>query len=402
MDYTLSPNMQLLVPIIGVATGPSYAQDLNSSLLLVDQHDHTSGKGSPILPGAININSDLTFANNSATNLKSTSFYAQSSNPGNAALWVSGVDLFYTDGNGTQIQLTTSGAISGTPGTISGLVSPASASFSGADFVWKQTASLYANMQVQSIKFHNTSNSNIVTLSSVTNPSGSYGLVLPTLPATPKILSIDSAGNIGSSFDVDNSTLEVSSNTIRVKDLGITAAKIANNTITTNQISASAAILGSQITTNPSFTGSVTASGGFTATTGGFSDGGSNNSLLYNLTVNNNFYGGRIMDLAGRHAGIAKDPSVQLYMLRGEIASNGTISVGEGFSASYLGTGQYRIVFTNAFSAQPVVVASFLNQSYSGGDVQIYYKTSGEFRIYTRDANGTPADSGFSFIVMGT
>lgn len=49
---------------------------------------------------------------------------------------------------------------------------------------------------------------------------------------------MDTSGNIGVSYGVDNSTLEVSSNVIQVKDLGITTAKLASGAVTAVKVAA--------------------------------------------------------------------------------------------------------------------------------------------------------------------
>lgn len=59
--------------------------------------------------------------------------------------------------------------------------------------------------------------------------------------------------------NVDGSTLEVNADTVRVKDSGITSAKIADGTIVDGDVNASAAIAGSKIT--PTFTADVSAPG---------------------------------------------------------------------------------------------------------------------------------------------
>lgn len=110
-NYTLSPNMSLPVPTIGVETGPDYATDINNSLSLIDTHDHTSGKGVLLTPAALNINSDLTFANNSATNVKGVKLYTQTVSPGNKSVWTKGSDLYFTDSTGADVRLTSSGAV---------------------------------------------------------------------------------------------------------------------------------------------------------------------------------------------------------------------------------------------------------------------------------------------------
>ena len=349
---TVTPNMSLIIPTIGMDVGPDYANDINTSLSTIDVHDHSTGKGNPILPSSININSDLTFVNNSATNLKSLQFNAQSASPASASIWVEGVDLFFTDGNGADIRITTGGGLAGTPGTISGLVSPASAALSGSNFVWKQTASLYANMEFESAVLHNTTNANTVTLSSPTAPATSYGIVLPALPSTQKIMTLDASGNMAAPYTVDGSTVTINgSSQIAVGSITsgnipnglitdsklasktITNASIADGTITATQI-ASGTVSGTQITTNPSLNGNLT-------TTGTILSGGS-------VFVANSTSRRATSAISTSNFNIAAARVTAAGALSGTTAGMS--------SASYsAGTGAYTINFSSAFAANPIV-----------------------------------------------
>jgi hypothetical protein len=70
--------MGLVLPTVSVTPGPEYATENNTAFTTVDSHDHTTGKGVPITPSAININADLEFNSNDATELRSTRFDSQS------------------------------------------------------------------------------------------------------------------------------------------------------------------------------------------------------------------------------------------------------------------------------------------------------------------------------------
>lgn len=116
-----SPNMGIVVPVVGVEPGPTWASDLYTALFTtIDGHDHTTGKGKPIVPGAMNINADLPFGSNNATALRSARFAglvsplsggsdldcvyaATNSNPT--------TELWYNDSAGRQVQLTGVGAL---------------------------------------------------------------------------------------------------------------------------------------------------------------------------------------------------------------------------------------------------------------------------------------------------
>ena len=110
---TTTPNMSLILPDVGITTGPAYATLLDNALAVIDAHDHSTGKGSKVTPSGINISSDLTFAGNNATNLRSLRLY-------NETAFVTGVndrtcfyalnnELYFVDGAGNTIQVTASG-----------------------------------------------------------------------------------------------------------------------------------------------------------------------------------------------------------------------------------------------------------------------------------------------------
>lgn len=203
-DYILSPNMLLTMPIPGVAPGPNYAFEQNVAFLTIDGHDHSPGKGVQIHPNGLNINSDLTFLANNATNLRSVRFTSQASPLALAAdigcLYESAVDLWFNDGNGNQIRLTQSGSIAGTTGSISGLVPPASASYSSGSstFIFQSNINTPANIDGASFILRNlTVNSKGLTLSPPNAMAANYTITLPSLPAALSFVTIDTSGNMG-------------------------------------------------------------------------------------------------------------------------------------------------------------------------------------------------------------
>lgn len=205
MPIILTPNMNLPVPVVGQELGPQYATDINSCMSVLDGHTHTPGSGVYITTSALNINADLTFNSNRAKGLKSVVMDAQSSplsgvTPDLGALYVAGVDLYYNDENGNQVRITQNGGVVGSPGTITGLVSPASASYVAADstFVWQSDVNTPANMDFASAILRNlTANSFGLTLNPPAAMGSDYSLVLPQLPVTnPRVLTVDTSGNI--------------------------------------------------------------------------------------------------------------------------------------------------------------------------------------------------------------
>ena len=216
---TPTPNMSLPVPGVGLTAGPVYATDLNNCLSILDSHDHSAGRGVQITPAGLNISADLTFNNNNATNLRSVRLQSQGAPLALASdlgcLYEVNADLFFNDGNGTAIRLTQSGGIAGAPGSISGLVSPASATYIpiSSTFVWQSGANLAANLDAASILLRNlTVNSKALTLQPPSAMAANYSLTLPTLPSVQSFMTLDAFGNMSAPWTVDNSSIKVTAN----------------------------------------------------------------------------------------------------------------------------------------------------------------------------------------------
>lgn len=231
MPVTNSPNMNLPVPSVGTTPGPDYATDVNACLTLIDQHNHSAGSGVQITNDGINITDAFTLNSNFLIDANGMTMIAQGSTPANQTVYTSGVDLYYVDGSGNNIRLTASGSIAGATGSIAGLASPASATYVSVSqtFVWQSGASIAANMDCGSILMRNLSPNSTyaLTLSPPAALAANYSLVLPPLPASQKIMTLDASGNITAPYSVDGSTITISSNVIGVPNGGITSAKLA-------------------------------------------------------------------------------------------------------------------------------------------------------------------------------
>lgn len=244
-NETISPNMSLPVPGVGLTFGPQYAIDIDNCMSLIDQHDHSSGKGVAITPSGLNISADLSIGGNNLLDVKSVRFQIQVAPLAGAqdlaCIYASGVDLYYNDANGNQIQITQNGSVAGASGNISGLVSPASASYVALSktFVWQSDVNTPANMDMGSIIIRNVvAGSNGITISAPGSLSSNYTLTLPSLPATQKFMTLDNTGNIAAVWGVDNSTIEISANNLQVKAGGINTAQLADHSITNAKLAA--------------------------------------------------------------------------------------------------------------------------------------------------------------------
>lgn len=237
MPIVLSPNMNLPVPVVGQEAGPQYATDINSCMAILDSHTHSPGAGVQITPNGININTNLPFNDNNLTGVRTVNFNANGSSlPGMApdlgCIYVAGVDLFYNDESGNVIQITQSGGVAGSNGSISNLTPPASASYvSGTQtFVWQSAANTAANMDNGSITIREVAaNANGVTIESPTALAADYTVTLfNALPGSNQPVSINSSGQLSAGQIV----------TSQITDLNVTTAKLADQSVTQAKLTA--------------------------------------------------------------------------------------------------------------------------------------------------------------------
>ena len=242
MASTISPNMSLTIPTVGNQPGPDYAFNVNASLTLIDQHDHTPGRGVQITPAGLNINDDLDMQEHDVINVNALVLTSQTSNSTLQALYVApGTespvinDLWFNDGNGNAVQLTSGGLVNATIGSLPGQ------SYAGGTFFWKQGtgSTTPANFDIGSITIRpNVAATTYgVTISPPPGISSAYSVFLPQLPiGSEKIMSMNTSGEMLALVDVDNVTLQWTSNTLSIKNFGVDTAQLANLSVTTAKI----------------------------------------------------------------------------------------------------------------------------------------------------------------------
>lgn len=205
-----TPNMGLVQPAVGNTPSPTWAGDLNSDLNKIDSHDHSFGSGVQVTPSGLNINTDLPFGSNSAIQLKSTRYAQQdavlSSGADIMCAYAVGAagDLYWNDNNGNKIQITASGGVAGSPGSISNLTSPASATWvsASATFVWAASAGVAANMDAATLILrypgsYPSISGNYIALKAPTALATGFSVTFPaTLPAARSFLTLDASGNL--------------------------------------------------------------------------------------------------------------------------------------------------------------------------------------------------------------
>lgn len=258
MSNTLTPNMSLIIPGVGTEAGPTYATDVNNSLTIVDAHDHTQGSGVLITPLAMNINTNLTFNNQLALNVQALNLTLQTTDAASRSLYVKNggeaspgpyADLWYNDGVNPPIQITSAGIVNVTASAIPG------ESYAAGTFSWRQTQDSLpttpANFDIGGITIRPTTagTTNGVMLVPPGSISSQYTLVLPVLPPVQSFMTLDNSGNITAPWVVDNSTIVVQSNIIKVPTSGITNTQLAPNSVTDSNI-VTATITGDKLAAN--------------------------------------------------------------------------------------------------------------------------------------------------------
>lgn len=206
-----TPNMNLTEIVPGVTPGPTYASNIVSNFSTIDSHDHTTGKGVRVPSSGLNINSDLPFNGNGSTGLGKSQFNSLSAALSSAAdyrsVHVVNGELFYLDGSGNSVQITSSGSVSGSTGNITGLSSPASVTFSTNKYIFKDTATSFAIIESSDIRlFEDAAGAitNYVALKSPASLAATYTLTMPAaLPAGDRYVQSDNSGNL-SFVDADS------------------------------------------------------------------------------------------------------------------------------------------------------------------------------------------------------
>lgn len=180
-------NMNLTVPVVEETLGPTYAEEINDDLDLIDAHDHSPGKGVLVKPDGMNINADLPFNSHNATELNSAQFDNLSDNPSlNASVYFKSGDFWIKNAGGTAVQVTSGGSVNASTDGIS-------RSFEGTLF-----------------------NSN-----TVIGPSATYSMIfVDTTSAVTITLPAANAVSDGRFYEIHDATGSASSNNVTINRAG--------------------------------------------------------------------------------------------------------------------------------------------------------------------------------------
>lgn len=230
----------------------------------------------------------------------------------------------------------------------------------------------------------------------------------------------------------DNSTLEVNADVLRVKDNGITDAKIRQGAATsvigrsagtagnvadistsTNDrvlMRNSSGVLAFEQIQTPQIGNSAVGTnqiGAQAVTTAkiellGVGSGQLGNGAVTSAKLDSNLnLPGANVAVDSRNIVVSKaNASNNLALARGCLNSSGTTIQGEGFSATHPGTGDYVITFTSAFAGVPIFVGTTVEPS--GTYVNVVSRTTSVVTVQILAASGGGgSNQAFCFIAIG-
>jgi hypothetical protein len=245
-DTFTTPFMDLELPTVNEQTGPEYAENINTALEAVDEHDHTSAKGKQVPTAGINIDADLDFNEFDILDVRAVQHADQDIILGtsvtDAIYGVSG-DLYWNNGTGVAVQITSGAGLNfASLGTIGGdygqpLVT-AAVVYSDVTkvFSFTQASGVPAKMffSDMSLAFPGSGSQSITF--KATNSVVAYNLTFPDgVPSAQAIISMGTSG-ILTNPTIDATNFEIATNNFRLKDAGIATAKLQANAVTAAKI----------------------------------------------------------------------------------------------------------------------------------------------------------------------
>ena len=110
---TTTDNMALILAVVSQTLGPEWAERLNAAFERIDLHDHSEGNGAQVTTAGILIDDDLSFEGNKATNVNGAGLRNQNATDTDfeGSIQRVGEDLYWINGAGAAVQLTSGGSV---------------------------------------------------------------------------------------------------------------------------------------------------------------------------------------------------------------------------------------------------------------------------------------------------
>lgn len=194
-----TPNMALTLPVVSQTPGPTWASEINADLSLIDSHNHTSGNGALVPVSGLDINADLSLATNALTNVERVGLLDQASLASLNSVYANNGELWWNDGSGNNVQITSGGTVNvGGSGNIGGIVPSAAVNYDSPtlSFVFDDENSNPAGLTVGTVDCSSVVIDGITVNRS--SGSGAYTLSLPSAaPGSNSFLTCTTGGAIG-------------------------------------------------------------------------------------------------------------------------------------------------------------------------------------------------------------
>lgn len=174
-----TPNMNLTLPVVSQTPGPTWASEINADLTIIDGHNH-AGVGALVPVAGLDINSDLSLATHALTDVTKAVLLNQAAVATSNAVYAKAGDLWWTNGGGTPVQITSGGSVYvGGTGNIGGITGSAAVNYDSPTLSFEfidengNPASLVGDVFVGS-------SVTLGTASLTASGAGTYAINLPT------------------------------------------------------------------------------------------------------------------------------------------------------------------------------------------------------------------------------
>ena len=291
-----TPNMGLDMPDVG-DDGTEYASRLVEVVQDIDAHDHTEDNGVPVPSAGIDIDADLEANGFSITELESTAYDNQAAALTGATnarrVYFVGGELYATDGNGTEIQITSNGEVdSSAAGSIGGMGgTDAAVSYNSANqsfqFLQDDTDDTAADLDTSALKIRSETPGDAVYTSIFRNSTqiANLDITLPgAAPASTSVVTMTSAGVLATTRSPTLDSPSMATPTITSSGTIASAGFSGNLTVAGRFVIGTDDASGERTTNYPAMVGQANG-GSYTFTNGNWTSSASSQRCIIPLSL---------------------------------------------------------------------------------------------------------------------
>ena len=291
-----TPNMGLDMPDVG-DDGTEYASRLVEVVQDIDAHDHTEDNGVPVPSAGIDIDADLEANGFSITELESTAYENQAAALTGATnarrVYFVGGELYATDGNGTEIQITSNGEVdSSAAGSIGGMGgTDAAVSYNSANqsfqFLQDDTDDTAADLDTSALKIRSETPGDAVYTSIFRNSTqiANLDITLPgAAPASTSVVTMTSAGVLATTRSPTLDSPSMATPTITSSGTIASAGFSGNLTVAGRFVIGTDDASGERTTNYPAMVGQANG-GSYTFTNGNWTSSASSQRCIIPLSL---------------------------------------------------------------------------------------------------------------------